>query len=54
MNARNKIPRTITKTLGDGTEIEVPNSDFYDNDGMFHKQRFVPSNVTPKKKKRKR
>lgn len=49
-----KEPRFITKTGGDCVEYEIPNPNLYDLEGNFHKIRFKPTNVTPKKKKRKK
>lgn len=46
--------RTIEKTDGNGNIITVPNPDYYREDGRFRKLRYKPTNITPKKKKRKR
>ncbi len=46
------MKRTITKSLGDGNTIEIPDPDYFDENG-FHVKRRKPTNITPKKKKRK-
>ena len=33
------MENTITKTLGNGEEITIPNPDLYNNEGEFHKVR---------------
>lgn len=47
------MKRTITKSLGNGEIIEIPDPDYYNNDNKFIKKRKKITNFTPKKKKRK-
>lgn len=47
------MKRTISKSLGDGTEIEIPDPDYYYDGDKFIKKRKKLTNITPKKKKRK-
>jgi len=56
MSNRKPIPPTVTKTDGNGIEFEVPNPAFYnyEDDGFLKKRRYKPTNITPKKKKRKK
>lgn len=49
-----KTPRLIEKTDDDGSLITVPNPDYWDEENHFHKVRRKPTNITPKKKKRKK
>lgn len=45
---------TITKYLGDGKTIEIPDPDYYNISGEFIKVRHKRTDITPKKNKRKR
>ncbi len=47
------MKRTITKSLGNGKTIEIPDPDYYNDDNKFVKKRKKITNFTPKKKKRK-
>jgi hypothetical protein len=49
-----KTPRLIEKTDDDGNLITVPNPDYLDEENHFHKVRRKPTNITPKKKKRRK
>lgn len=49
-----KESRTISKTLGNGQEIEVPNPFYYDSEGNFKKRRLGGNNRKKKKRKSKR
>ena len=51
---KKKVSRTIMKTDGEGNWIEVDNPDYYNQEGEFVKYRRKPTNITPKKKKRKK
>jgi len=44
--------RTITKSLGDGKTIEIPDPEYYNEDNKFVKFRKKITNFTPKKKKK--
>lgn len=46
--------RQIYKTDGMGNSFLVDNPDGFDDNGRFKKIRHKPTNVTPKKKKRKK
>ena len=48
-----KTPRYIEKTDGQGNTYSVLNPDCYTDEGYFVKRRYKPTNLTPKKKKRK-
>ncbi len=48
-------PEEIEKSDGDGNIYSVPNPDYYiDNNEVKHKIRKRPTNITPKKQKRKK
>ena len=49
-----KTHRKTTKTDGDGNIMIVDDPKYFDDDGLFHKVRRKPTNITPKKKKRKK
>jgi len=49
-----KASRTIEKTDGEGNTMIVENPDYYLEDNKFHKLRRKPTNITEKKKKRKK
>ena len=53
MQEKEPIPRKITKYDGNGNYFEVDNPDLYNLEGDFIKPRRKPTNITPKKKKRK-
>lgn len=46
--------RMIEKTDGSGNTILVENPDYINNEGFFQKKRKKVTNLTPKKKKRKK
>jgi hypothetical protein len=46
--------RTTVKTGGNDDLYLVPDPDFYTEKGHFRKVRHTPTNITPKKKKRKK
>lgn len=48
-----KEPRFLQKSDGEGNTYDVPNPDYYDEDGSFIKVRKKNTHLTPKKKKRK-
>jgi hypothetical protein len=48
------MKRKIEKTDGNGNTFLVDDPDCYNEDGFFVKPRFKPTNITPKKKKRKK
>lgn len=45
--------RTITKSLGNGEFVEIPDPEYMLEDGFHAKIRKKVTNFTPKKKKRK-
>jgi hypothetical protein len=51
---RNNNPKTIWKTNGKGEKIEVKNPYYIDKNKRVNKSRTSPSNLIPKKKKRKK
>lgn len=48
------MKRTITKSLGDETVIEIPDPNYYNEDNKFVKVRRKSTNVTSPKIKRKK
>lgn len=49
------MEKYITKTLGNGEEISVPNPDLYNDEGDYQKHKYRRVlNWQPKKKKRKK
>ena len=46
--------RMIEKSDGNGNLFWVPDPDQYNEEGHFIKRRRKPTNITPKKKKRKK
>ena len=49
-----KTPRLIEETDASGEIVMVPNPDYWDEENHFHKVRRKPTNITPKKKKRRK
>lgn len=49
-----KEEKMIEKTDGNGNSYMVPNPNYEDEDGNFKKFRRKATNVTPRKKKRKK
>ena len=47
------MKRMIEKTNGAGETIMVEDPDYYNEEGCFVKKRRKPTNISPKKKKRK-
>ena len=46
--------KMVKKSDGNRNIFSIPNPDCYDLEGKFHKRRHKHTNITPKKKKRRK